>query len=212
MLYTSYLANKLVDWLFRGQAYVPATANLSQGLLTTTDGPRQDSHVYALDATISLTANDSRTHLYKCTTAGTSDAAQGALYPGVAGEIITDGDAVFTEQTASVRAGTAVEASYTGYARANVAASLANWSGTQGAGTTVASTGIGVPTTSNNAQITIGAGSTGATAYVWAAAWFDATAAGNMLMVEPLLTVKTINSGDPAPIFPAAALSTSIDS
>ena len=72
MLYTSYLGNKILDWLRRGQAYTPATANFSVGLLTSTNGPRVNSTAYALNATISLTANDTKTHLYKCTTAGTT--------------------------------------------------------------------------------------------------------------------------------------------
>jgi hypothetical protein len=211
MLYTSYLANKLVDWLLRAQAYTPPTTTLSIGLLTTTKGPRANSTAYALNDTISLTANAGGTHLYKCTTAGTTAAAQATLYPGANGEAITDGTAVFTEQTVALRAGTAVEASYTGYARSNTAASLANWAGTQGAGTTVASTGTGVPATSNNGTLTFGAANSGTIAYVWAAAYFDATTAGNMMMIEPLTTVKTINPGDPAPTFAAAALSPSID-
>lgn len=212
MLYTSYLANKLIDWLRRGQAYTPATANFSQGLLTSTRGPRANSTVYALNDTLSLTANDGKTHLYKVTTAGTSAAAQSTLYPGVGGEVITDGTAVMTEQLAAMRAGTVVEASYAGYARANSAASMANWAGTQGAGTTVSSTGTGVPTTSNNNILTFGTTNTGTTAYVWATASFDATTGGNMLEIEPLTTVKTINNGDPAPTFAAGALTTSLDS
>lgn len=211
MLYTSYLANKIVDWLRRGQAYTPATANFSVGLLTSTKGPRANSTVYALNDTISLTANDAKTHLYKCTTAGTSAAAQAALYPGANNEAITDGTAVFTEQYSAMKAATVVEASYTGYARSNTAASLANWAGTQGATTTTASTGTGVPTTSNNVALTFGATNTGSTAFVWATATFDATSAGNMLEIEPLTTVKTINNGDPAPTFAISALTTSYD-
>jgi hypothetical protein len=211
MLYTSYLANKIADWLFRGQAYTPATTALSIGLLTSIKGPRANSTVYALNDTLSLTANDGKTHLYKVTTAGTSAAAQSTLYPGVNSEAITDGTAVMTEQAAAIRAGTVVEASYTGYARSNTAASLANWAGTQGAGTTAASSGTSIPTTSNNVVATFGTSSTGTTAYVWATALFDATTAGNMLTYDPLTTVKTINNGDPAPSFAAAALSLSLD-
>lgn len=211
MLYTSFLANKLVDWLLRGQSYTPPTATLSVGLLTSTKGPRANSTAYALNDTISLTANDGKTHLYKCSTAGTSAAAQAALYPGVNSEVITDGTAAFTEQAAAIRAGTVVEASYTGYARSNTAASLANYAGTQSAASTTASSGTGVPTTSNNITMTFGASNTGTTAFVWATAYFDATTVGNMLIVEPLPVVKTINNGDPAPTFAAAALTTSID-
>jgi hypothetical protein len=212
MLYTSYLANKLVDWLLRAQAFTPPTTTLSLGLLTSTKGPRANSTVYALNDTFSLTANDGKTHLYKCTAAGTTAAAQSALYPGVNSEAIVDGTATFTEQAAAIRAGTVVEASYTGYARSNTAASLTNYAGTQGATTTVASTGILVPTTSNNTVQTFGATNTGSVAYIWGVAFFDATPAGNMLIVEPLNTVKTINNGDPAPTFAISALSLSIDS
>ena len=211
MLYTSYLANKLVDWLMRGQSYTPATTNLSFGLLTSTKGPRGNSTVYAVNDTISLTANDTKTHLYKCTTAGTSAATQSTLYPGVNSEAITDGTAVFTEQAVALRAGTVVEASYTGYARSNTAGSLANFAGTQGAGTTVASTGAGVPTTSNNSTMTFGSAATSGPSYAWGVGIYDATSAGNLLVIEPLTTVKTINNGDPAPTVAAAGLSLSID-
>jgi len=210
MLYTSYLANKLADWLLRGQAFTPPTSGLSVGLLTSTKGPRGNSTVYALNDTISLTANDGKTHLYKCTTAGTSAAAQSTLYPGVFAEAITDGTAVFTEQTNALRAA-ATEAAYTNYARSNTAASLTNWSGTQGATTTAASSGTGVPTVSNNVVLTFGTTAGSGPTYVWAAGFYDAATAGNLLSVEPLTVVKTINNGDPAPTFAISAMATSID-
>ena len=211
MLYTSYLANKLVDWLVRGQAYTPATTTLSIGLLTSTKGARTSSTAYSLNDTISLIANDGITHLYKCTTAGTSAAAQSTLYPGIKNEVITDGAAVFAEQYAAMKNATVAEAAYTGYTRTTVAASLANYSGTQGAGTTTASTGSGIPSTSNNIAITIGGSNTGTVSYVWATAWFDAATAGNMLMIEPLATAAIIQTGDAGPSFAPAALSFSID-
>ena len=118
---------------------------------------------------------------------------------------------MLTEQAAALRAGTAVEASWTGYARANQAASLANWAGTQSAGSTVASTGTGVPTVSNNSTLTFGTTPLSGPSFVWAAATFDATTAGNMLEIDPLTTVKTINASDPAPTFAAGALQLAID-
>lgn len=211
MIYTSYLANKLSDWLRRGQAFTPPGAGYSLGLLTSTNGPRGNSTVYALNNTISLTANDSKTHLYKCTTAGTSASAQSTLYPGTFNEAITDGTAVFTEQTAAIRAATVTEASYTGYARSNTAASLTNWSGTQAAASTVASSGTGVPTSSNNVLVTFGTAATSGTTFVWAVGTFDATTVGNMLEIDPLTTVKTINNGDPAPTIAIGALSFAVD-
>ena len=211
MFYTSFLANKLTDWLHRGQPYTPATTGFSIGLLTSTKGPRGNSTVYLLADTLSLTANDGKTHLYKVTTAGTSAAAQSTLYPGALSEAVADGTAVMTEQTVALRAFTAVEASYTNYGRSNTAASLANWSGTQSAGSTVASTGTGVPTTSNNGTLTFGAAAGSGPTFIWAAATFDAASAGNMLEIQPLTIVKTINNGDPAPTYAAGALTLSID-
>ena len=211
MQFTSFLANKITDWLRRGQTYTPPTTNYSFGLLTTIKGPRGNSTVYALNDTLSLTANDGKTHLYKVTTAGTSAAAQSTLYPGALGEVISDGTATMTEQIVALRAGTAVEASYTNYTRSNTAASLANFSGTQGATTTVASTGTGVPNSSNNGVMTFGTTPGSGPTYAWAVASFDATTAGNMLEIFPLTAVKTINNADPAPTIAISALSMALD-
>jgi hypothetical protein len=89
------------------------------------------------------------------------------------------------------------------YARVSVARSLANWAGTQGAGTTVASTGTG-GVTSNNTTITFPTPSAGwgVVTHVFAA---DAGSGSNILFCTPLTVSKTINSGD-AVTFPAATL------
>jgi len=111
--------------------------------------------------------------------------------------------ALFT--TGPTAAGGGTEVSVGGYARVAVASSLANWAGTQGAGTTAASSGTS-GTTSNNAAITFPAPSAGWGDIV-AAAIFDAPTGGNMLIFGELTTAKTVNNGDPAPSFSAAALS-----
>lgn len=210
--YTSYLANKLIDQLMRGVAYTFPTTGLSVGLLVTTKGPRANSTAYALNDTMSLVANDGNTHLYKCTTAGTSAAAQSTLYPGTDGEAITDGTAVFQEQAAALRAGTAAEAAWTNYARANLAASTANWAATNGAGTTTnPSSGTGQPITSNNSTLTFGTAVGSGPNYVWAFALFDAASAGNRLAYAPLSTPKTVNNGDGAPSFAAGQAQFYID-
>jgi len=207
---TNYQQNKVrVDWLRRGQTFTQLT-NTFIALLTSTKGPRVNSATYAVNDTISLTANDGKTHLYKCTaiTTGVASAAQSTLYPGANNEAIVDTGATFTEQDAALRVGTGgavVEASYTGYARVTYAASLANWAGTQGAGTAVASTGLGGVTSNNNA-ITFGAPTSGPS-FIWGAAEFDALTVGNMLDFEALTTVKTLNNGDAAPSFAAGSLS-----
>lgn len=59
-------------------------------------GARANSARYELTECIYLTATDGKVHTYRCTTAGTTAAAQ-PTYAGAAAEAITDGTAVFTE-------------------------------------------------------------------------------------------------------------------
>lgn len=143
-MFTDYFENKLVDQIFRGQAYTfPATLHV--GLLT----------------------------------AAPSDASAGT------------------------------EVSGGSYARVAVAGSLANWAGTQAAGSTTASSGTG-GTTSNNNAITFPAPTANwGTATHWAI--YDASSGGNMLMYGSLTASKTINNGDAAPSFAAGALSLQVD-
>ena len=96
------------------------------------------------------------------------------------------------------------------YARAPVTSSLANWAGTQGAGTTVASTGTG-GTTSNNNAVTFPAAPTANWGQVVEFCVFDAASSGNLLFRAALTTPKTINNGDAAPSFAAGALTFQID-
>lgn len=140
---SDYLENKLIDQVFRGQAYTFPTS-LYIGLLT-------------------VAPTDS--------TAGT-------------------------------------EVSGSAYARVTVANTLANWAGTQGAGTTVASSGT-TGTTSNNAIISFPT-PTATWGTVVAFGIYDAASAGNLLFYGTLSVAKTINNGDTV-TFPAAALSIQID-
>ena len=110
--------------------------------------------------------------------------------------------ALFTAAPSDSGGGTEVTGG--SYARVAVTSSLANWAGTQGAGTTVASTGTG-GTTSNNNTITFPA-PTANWGTVTHFALFDASTSGNMLVWSALGTSKTINNGDAAPSFAAAAL------
>lgn len=106
--------------------------------------------------------------------------------------------------TATTDAGGGTEVTGGGYARAAVTASLANFAGTQSAGSTTASSGTG-GATSNNGTITFAAptGNWGVVSHfgIW-----DAASAGNLLFHGALTTSKTINNGDAAPSFSAAAL------
>lgn len=95
------------------------------------------------------------------------------------------------------------------YARVAVTSSMANWAGTQSAGSTVASSGTG-GTTSNNNVISFPA-PTANWGSVVEFCVFDASSAGNLLFRNALTTSKTINNGDAAPSFAAGALTFQID-
>ena len=106
-------------------------------------------------------------------------------------------------------AGGGTEVSGGSYARVSVTSSLANWAGTQGAGTTTASTGT-TGTTSNNNAITFPS-PTGNWGTITSIGIFDAVSGGNLLIWGPLTTSKTVNNGDAAPSFPAGTLQFQID-
>lgn len=95
------------------------------------------------------------------------------------------------------------------YARVTVASSMANWAGTQGAGTTVASTGTS-GTTSNNGSISFPAPTAnwGSVTHVGV---YDAATVGNLLFWAPLAIAKTINNGDAQPYYAPGAFSVQID-
>jgi hypothetical protein len=140
---TDYLENKLIDELFRGQAYT-FPAGLHVGLLT----------------------------------AAPSDTGGGTEVSGNA------------------------------YARQNLAPSLTNWAGTQGATTTTASTGNS-GTTSNNVAITFPTPTASWGTVTHFGVW-DASTSGNLLVYGALNIAKTINQGDTV-TFPISSLSFQID-
>ena len=151
---TDFLENKLLDFIFRGQALSITGASAAAGT-----GP---------------------TNLYVgLLTAAPSDSA--------AGTEVTGGS----------------------YARVAVSSALANWAGTQAAASTTASSGTS-GTTSNNGAITFPA-PTANWGVVTHFAIYDASTAGNMLIYGTLTASKTINNGDAAPSFSAAALTIQLD-
>lgn len=105
--------------------------------------------------------------------------------------------------------GVLTEVTGAGYSRVAITSNTINWSGTQGAGSTAASTGTS-GTTTNNTAITFPA-PTGNWGDVIAVALIDAANGGNALLVGVLTDNVTINSGSPAPIFPANTFSYQID-
>lgn len=80
------------------------------------------------------------------------------------------------------------------YARVSYARSLANWAGTQSAGSTGTSSGTGGQT-SNNAAITF---PTPTATWGTVTHFFisDAASGGNLILCQALTSSKTINSGD----------------
>jgi hypothetical protein len=105
--------------------------------------------------------------------------------------------------------GGGTEVSGGSYARVTVASSLANYAGTQSSGSTAASSGSG-GLTSNNGTITFPAPSAN-----WGSVThfgvFDASSGGNLLIHGALTVAKTINNGDAAPSFAAAAFTFQLD-
>jgi hypothetical protein len=91
-------------------------------------------------------------------------------------------------------AGGGTEVTGNNYARVTVASSLANWAGTQSAGSTTASSGTG-GVTSNNGAISFPtpSGSWGTVSHFGI---FDAASAGELLFHAALADPKAINSGD----------------
>lgn len=114
---------------------------------------------------------------------------------------------LFTTTPTDSSAGTEVAGG--SYARVSVASTLANWSGTQAAGSTTASTGTSGGG-SNNAAFTFPAPTA-----TWGAingiGIFDAATGGNLLMWSPLVTPRTVNNGDSAPSFGAGQVSIQLD-
>ena len=100
--------------------------------------------------------------------------------------------------------GGGTEVSGGSYARVAVTSSLANWAGTQSAGSTTASSGTGGQT-SNNIAITFPTPSA-----TWGTAThfgiYDASTGGNLLFHGELSIAKTINESDTV-TFPVGTLS-----
>jgi hypothetical protein len=109
--------------------------------------------------------------------------------------------------TACSDTGGGTEVSGGSYVRPSVTASLANFAGTQSAGSTTASSGTGGQT-SNNAAINFATPSAGwGTVTHWGLV--DASSAGNVWVCASLTVSKTINSGDTVS-FAAGALTVTL--
>lgn len=200
---TNYAENQFIDTFIRGQAK-PAIATWYLGLAISSAGKHTVSTAFALNDTLFIEDSANKWHLYKCTTAGTT-AASKPVYAGVKNELVTDGAAVFTEQNSAIEDATAlIEPAGGSYARVPIAASLAAWAGTQGAGTTVASSGTNA-TTSNNAAATF-ADPTADWGWCGLFVLFDALNGGNAWIVDTLTNPINLALGVTNVQFAAGAL------
>lgn len=94
------------------------------------------------------------------------------------------------------------EVSWTGYARQTVARSLTAWSGTQNAGSTLASTGTSHQT-SNNAAVDFGVVGSGGSATISHVGLFDGS---NMFAYAPLSTPLVVSAADPVNFAPGSII------
>lgn len=127
---------------------------------------------------------------------GQSLGAPATFYIGLATDTCTD-------------SGAGTEPSGNAYARVAVTSSLANWAGTQSAGSTVASSGTG-GTTSNNSAITWTA-STGAWGTLQSVRWYDAASAGNSWICINLTSSLSVSGAGFTVQFTAGQLSFQVD-
>ena len=159
----------------------------------------------------------------RCTTAGTSATTNTLAVPAV-GSTLSDGSVVWTSVSGLPALLTCYAALYTAnpsdtgggtevtggsYARVAINMTLANWAGTQAAASTTSSTGTSA-TTSNNGTITFPA-PTANWGTITGMALYDQLTGGNEICWGALTTSKTVNNGDAAPSFAAAALSLQLD-
>ena len=215
---SDYLENLLIDSIFRG------------GCLTTGGGAGSTAIVKGIwTATTSYSVGDivvphanmtgAGGKLLRCTGAGTSGSTNTLAVPNP-GSTLSDGGvtwtaiatmpvmvtfyvALFTVTPSDAGGGTEVTGG--SYARVAVNLTLANFAGTQSAGSTSSSTGTSGQT-SNNGTITFPS-PTANWGTIVAYGIFDSATGGNLWVWDALTTSRTVNNGDPAPLFAIAGLS-----
>lgn len=124
-----------------------------------------------------------------------TDYAENKLIDMIRGQTWTLGGSLYVGLASSAIDSTNTELSGTGYARVAVSRALASWAGTQGPGTTTASSGSS-HTSSNNVVVSFGtAGSAWGTASY--AVIYDSLTNGNAIAYLQLGNAIVIGNGDP---------------
>lgn len=219
---SDFLENMVIDSFFRGGCLTTAGAAGSSAVVK---GVWTATTAYALGDIVVPHANmvSAGGKLLRATTAGTSGSTNTLTVPNP-GSTLADGSVVWTAiatmpalnvlyvalfTAAPSDAGGGTEVTGGSYARVAVNSTLANWAGTQSAGSTTASTGTGAQTSNNN-SITFPA-PTANWGVVTHMGIYDSLTGGNLWYWVALTTSKTINNGDSAPSFAAAALTVTED-
>lgn len=214
---SDYFENLMIDGFFRGGCLTTAGAAGSSAVVK---GIWTATTAYVVGDIVvphaSMTGAGGK--LLRCTTAGTTASTNTLAVPNP-GSTLSDGTVTWTAiatvpcfqnlyagllTAAPSDSGGGTEATGGSYARVAVASSLANWAGTQSAASTTASSGTGGQT-SNNGAITFPppTGNWGLCTHLGI---YDAPTSGNLVAWVALTVSKTVNSGDAAPSFAAAAL------
>ena len=208
--FSNYLTNQMIDQVLRAQTpYAPASVYVA--LLVANEGVWVASTTYGAASYMTVLASDGLYHLYYSSAGGTGSGTP--TFPGLPGESVTDGTITWVEQTYNLKANTAGAINEptigaNGYARQGIVSGLTTWAGTQGAGTTTASTGTSGQT-SNNSGITYPQPTgnwAAAPAVVWGVALYDASSAGNLIFWGPLTSPQSVTSASVPPSIPVSDL------
>jgi hypothetical protein len=220
---SDFLENRFIDAFLRGGCM---TTGGAAGLSTVVKGLWTASTAYAVGEIVVPHANMTGAggKLLRCVIAQNSGSTN-TLAIGNPGSTVTDNGAAMWEVLSTMPvyqnfhfalltaapsdSGGGTEVSGGSYARVSYACTAANWAGTQSAGSTTASSGTGGVTSNNNA-ITFPSPTAnwGTVTHVGV---YDNATTGNLLWWVALSQSKTVNNGDAAPSFGAAAFTITED-
>jgi hypothetical protein len=202
--FSNFLKNKIQDLIWRGNgaALAGASITLSEaptyhvGLIGGAAFPGRGMMGRSVAYKIGNYAwpETLNGRLYRCTTAGTTGIEE-PDWPDIDGIEVTDGTAVWTEQTLALAAGEAPEPSGNGYERQPWECNMATVMG----GNLEASSGPSggaSGTVSNLQQVAFAPAHLKAWGAVWGIAIFDAEEGGNLLMFAPSDIPKFIDAKD----------------